>query len=154
MKKQVFIIGLDDFNLTKLQRLPEAAECDFLPALKIEEIRSEKQLDMEALINKACERIDQNGHIDAIVSYYDFPGTTLVPILSEKYNLPGPTLESVMKCEHKYWSRLEQNKVIAHSIPTFKAFDPFDDNAYQQIEMIPPFWIKPIKSYRSYLAYR
>ncbi len=154
MKKQVFVIGLDDFNLKKLQRLPEASDCDFVPALKIEEIRNVKQLDIETLIKKAFERIDQNGQIDAIVSYYDFPGTTLVPIIAEKYNLPGPTLESVMKCEHKYWSRMEQNKVIAQSIPTFKAFDPFDDQAYQQLELIPPFWIKPIKSYRSFLAYR
>ena len=59
-----------------------------------------------------------------------------------------------MKCEHKYWSRLEQNKVIPRSIPVFKAFDPFETNAYQRIELIPPFWIKPIKSYRSVLAYR
>ncbi|MFW6043539.1 MAG: ATP-grasp domain-containing protein [Marinilabiliaceae bacterium] len=154
MKKQVFIIGLDDFNQKKLERLPEAKECDFLPALRLEEIRNVKQLDMEALINLACKRIDENGKIDAIVSYYDFPGTTLVPIIAEKYHLPGPTLESVMKCEHKFWSRMEQNKVIAHSIPQFAAFDPFDDQAYQKIEMIPPFWIKPIKSYRSFLAYR
>jgi biotin carboxylase len=59
-----------------------------------------------------------------------------------------------MKCEHKYWSRLEQNKVIPLSLPKFAAFDPFDKKAYQKIEMIPPFWIKPIKSYRSFLAFR
>lgn len=154
MKKQVFVIGLDDFNLKKLQRLPEASECDFLPAVEISEMRGIKELDMEALIQKAFDRIDKHGKIDAIVSYYDFPGTTLVPIIAEKYNLPGPTLESIMKCEHKFWSRMEQNKVIAHSIPQFKAFDPFDDYAYQQIELIPPFWVKPIKSYRSFLAFR
>ncbi|WP_262511932.1 hypothetical protein [Marinilabilia rubra] len=39
MKKQVFVIGLDDFNLKKLHRLHEASECDFLPALRIDEIR-------------------------------------------------------------------------------------------------------------------
>jgi len=153
-KKQVFVVGLDDFNLKKLERLPEAKECDFLPAVEIKEMRGVEKLDMKSLINKAFERIDEHGKIDAIVSYYDFPGTSLVPIIAEKYNLPAPTLESMMKCEHKYWSRLEQNKVIAHSVPTFKAFDPFDDRAYQHIELIPPFWIKPIKSYRSFLAYK
>jgi hypothetical protein len=153
-KKQVFVVGLDDFNLKKLQRLPEANECDFLPAVEIKEMRGVEELDIKALIDKAVERIKENGKIDAIVSYYDFPGTTLVPILAEKYNLPAPSLESVMKCEHKYWSRLEQNKVIPRSVPMFMAFDPFDERAYQKIEMIPPFWIKPIKSYRSYLAYR
>lgn len=153
-KKQVFVVGLDEFNLKKLQRLPEAQECDFLPAIDIKEMRGVEKLNMQSIIGKAFQRIDEHGKIDAIVSYYDFPGTTLVPIIAERYHLPAPTLESVMKCEHKFWSRLEQNKVIAHSVPQFKAFDPFDEKAYQAIEMIPPFWIKPIKSYRSYLAYK
>ena len=153
-KKQVFVVGLDEFNLDKLQRLPEANECDFHPAIDISEMRGVEKLEMEELIKKTFERIDNHGKIDAIVSYYDFPGTTLVPIIAEKYKLPGPTLESVMKCEHKFWSRLEQSKVIPRSIPLFKIFDPFDERAYQDIEMIPPFWIKPIKSYRSILAYR
>lgn len=153
-RKQVFVIGLDDFNLKKLQRLPEAKECDFLSAVEINEMRGVKDLNIQKIIDKACERIDNHGKIDAIVSYYDFPGTTITPIIAHKYGLPAPSLESAMKCEHKYWSRLEQNKVIPLSLPKFAAFDPFDDNAYQNIEMIPPFWIKPIKSYRSFLAYR
>lgn len=73
MKKQVFVIGLDDFNLKKLQRLPEASECDFLSAIEINEMRGIKELDMKALIQKAFDRIDKHGTIDAIVSYYDFP---------------------------------------------------------------------------------
>ena len=153
-KKQVFVVGLDEFNLKKLQRLPEAAECDFLPAIEYQEMRGVQHYDMKALIEKAFQRIDQHGKIDAIVTYYDFPGTNLVPIIADHYKLISPTLESVLKCEHKYWSRLEQNKVIPRSIPMFAAFDPFDDFAYQKIEMIPPFWIKPIKSFRSFLAYK
>jgi len=153
-KKQIFVVGLDDFNLEKLKRLPEASDCDFLPAVKYEEMRGLEQFDMKKLIETAFQRIDQHGRIDAVVSYYDFPGTDLVPIIASRYNLMGPSLESVLKCEHKYWSRLEQNKVIPRSVPMFMAFDPFDNQAYQKIEMIPPFWIKPIKSFRSFLAYR
>src|SRR6056297_1204672 len=153
-KKQVFVVGLDEFNLKKLQRLPEATECDFLPAIEYQEMRGVQHYDMKALIGKAFQRIDQHRKIDAIVTYYDFPGTNLVPIIADKYKLISPTLESVLKCEHKYWSRLEQNKVIPRSIPMFAAFDPFDNYAYQKIEMIPPFWIKPIKSFRSFLAYK
>jgi hypothetical protein len=153
-RKQVFVVGLDDFNLKKLQRLPEAAECDFLPAIEYREMRGVQNYDMEALIAKAFQRIDEHGKIDAIVTYYDFPGTNLVPVIADRYRLTAPSLESVLKCEHKYWSRLEQNKVIPRSIPMFAAFDPFDEQAFQKIEMIPPFWIKPIKSFRSFLAYK
>ncbi|MGM0574087.1 MAG: ATP-grasp domain-containing protein [Bacteroidota bacterium] len=153
-KKQVFVIGLDEFNLNKLNRLPEATECDFHPAVHIHEMRGVDELNIQKLIETASERINNHGKIDAIVSYYDFPGTTLIPVIAEKYNLAAPSLESVMKCEHKYWSRLEQSKVIPRSIPIFKAFDPFSNSAWQDIELIPPFWIKPIKSFRSFLAYK
>ncbi len=153
-KKQVFVIGLDDFNKTKLENLPIASQCDFLPALHISEMRQVEQLDVEQLMDLCFERIDANGHIDAIVSYFDFPGTTLVPIIAEKYNIPGPTLESVLKCENKFWSRLEQGKVIPEHIPVYRAFDPFDDEAFHKIEMIAPYWIKPIKSFRSFLAFK
>ena len=153
-KKKVYVIGLDDFNLEKLKRLPEARECDFLPAIEVREMRGVEKLDLQELIDKACRRIGKHGSADAIVSYYDFPGTTLVPVIANHFNLRAPGIESVMKCEHKYWSRLEQSKVIPRSIPRFRAFDPFDDNAYQHIEMIPPFWIKPIKSYRAMLAHK
>ena len=109
---------------------------------------------MDDLINRYFERIDKHGKIDAIASYYDFPGTVLVPVIAEKYGLPGPSLESVLKCKHKFWSRIEQQKVVPDHIPKFRAFDPFDEQAYDKLEMIPPFWIKPTKSFRSFLAYR
>lgn len=154
MKKQVFVIGLDPFNLKKLQRIPGAEECEFFPALEISEMRQVENFDMEQLIEKCFDRIDKHGKIDAIVSYYDFPGTTLLPIIAEKYNLPGPSLESIMKCENKYWSRLEQSKAIPEHIPVFKAFDPFKEDVYKDLRMVTPFWIKPIKSFRSFLAYK
>ena len=153
-KKNVFVVGLDDFNLDKLQRLPEAKEMEFYPAVKFSEMRGVDNISIADLMAIADKRIEEAGHIDAVVSYYDFPGTALVPIIAQKYNLPGPSLESILKCEHKYWSRLEQQKVIPRSLPQFKAFDPFDDDAYEKIDFITPYWIKPIKSYRSFLAYR
>ena len=153
-KKQFFIVGLDDFNIKKLGRLPEAEYCDFLPALHISEIRNVEEYDIESLLNLCYKRIDEHGTIDAIGSYYDFPGTILVPAIAAKYGIPGPSLESMVKCENKYWSRLEQNKVINEHIPIFKAFDPFDENAYEKLGILPPFWAKPIKSFRSFLAYR
>jgi hypothetical protein len=153
-KKQVFIIGLDAFNLAKLEKLPDAARCEFHSALDIGEMRNVDEFHVDELLKLCCDRIDAHGRIDAIASYFDFPGTLLVPIIAEKYGLPGPSVESMFKCEHKYWSRLEQSKVIDEHIPKFQAFDPFDEQAFEKLAMISPFWIKPIKSFRSYLAYR
>ncbi len=153
-RKQVFIIGLDPFNLEKLKKTPEASDCEFHPALTVDEMREVEEFDLRTLRDLCFQRIDAHGRIDAVASYYDFPGTILTPIIAQRYGLPGPSLESVVKCEHKYWSRLEQQKVIGDHIPQFKAFDPFDEHAYRALDMIPPFWIKPIKSFRSFLAYR
>ena len=153
-KKKVFVVGLDDFNLSLIRHLPEHKECEILPAVDFAEIRGVEDYSIPDLLKKIEERVDKAGGIDAVVSYLDFPGSVLVPIIAEKYNLPGPSLESVMKCEHKYWSRLEQYQVIPESIPKFKAFDHNDDKAYDKIGFTPPFWIKPIKSYHSYLAYK
>ena len=153
-KKKIFVVGLDDFNLSLIKQLPEFKESKILPAIRFNEIRGVEEFSITELMKKTDERIKKEGGIDAVVSYLDFPGSVMVPIIAEKYKLPGPSLESVMKCEHKYWSRMEQNKVIPDNMPKFKAFNPFDDKAYEKIGFKPPFWIKPIKSYHSYLAYK
>lgn len=153
-KIKVFIVGLDEFNLEKLNSLPEARECEFLPAIYFSEMRRSKKVSVPELLNKAYKRIDQAGKINAVVSYFDFPGSVLVPVIAQKYNLPGPSLKSVVRCEHKYWSRMIQQEVIPDNVPAFKAFDIYDDNAYDKIGLTPPFWIKPVKSYHSYLAFR
>jgi len=154
-KKNVFIVGMDQFNLEKLQRLPQAAECDFHTALDISDIRNVDEYDIVALIDKAAAAMENfDGTVDAVASFYDFPGTVLVPILAERFGLPGPSLESVLKCENKYWSRLEQQKVIPDFIPQFRAFDPNNASAYSELNLLTPFWIKPIKSFRSFLAFQ
>jgi hypothetical protein len=117
-------------------------------------MRDDPNVDVDALIDLAAERMAAAPDGPAgIVSFFDFPGTIIAAILAERFGLPGPSLESLLKCEHKYWSRLEQHKVVPDHIPSFTAFDPFDEDAYGKIGLIPPFWIKPIKSFRSYLAY-
>ena len=155
MAKHLFIVGLDPFNRAKLERLPQAADCQFHTALDIADIRHVAEYDIDALIEQAITRIESAGvPVDGVASYYDFPGTVLAAVLAEHFGTPHASLESIIKCEHKYWSRLEQQKVIPHHIPPFRAFDPFDPDAFQKLDLLPPYWIKPIKSFRSFLAYR
>lgn len=153
--KNIFIVGLDAFNLEKLKRLPSAKNCTFHAAIDVSEIRGVSEFHIGELIDLASERIEKfDGKVDAVATYYDFPGSTIVPILAERFGLPGPSLQSVLTCEHKYWSRLEQQKVIPDHIPSFQVFDPFDPDAFSKIELVPPYWIKPVKSFRSFLAYQ
>jgi hypothetical protein len=151
----VFVLGTDDFNLIKLKALRYAPDYNFIKLLDYSEFRSSDEYDVEALLKKCRERLDAHeGSYDAIVGYFDFPVTDMVPILAREYGMRSASLEAILKCEHKYWSRLEQRQCIPDHIPEFAAFDPFDDNALANLGLEFPFWIKPIKSFRSYLGFR
>lgn len=153
--KNIFVLGLEEYNLDILGHLPGAHNWKIHPLLDYTEMRGENAADVEELIQRCEQRLDSfNASIDAIIGYFDFPVTVMIPILRAKYNLPAPSLESVLKCEHKYWSRLEQKKVIPEHIPRFESFDPFDDVQIANLDLLFPYWIKPVKSFRSFLAFR
>jgi biotin carboxylase len=97
------------------------------------------------------------GTVDAIVGYMDFPVSTMLPLLSAKYGTPNASLESLLKCEHKFWSRSVMAEVIPEHVPAFTAFDPFDDNALSKVgdaNLRFPFFVKPIKASGSRLGFR
>jgi len=153
-RKIVYFVGLDEFNRETLAGLPQAGECEFRAALTLSEMRDDPDVDVSALVELAAARMaEAPGGPAGVASFFDFPGTVIAAILARRFGLPGPDLESQFKCEHKYWSRLEQQKVVPENIPTFRAFDPSDEDAYGRLDLVPPFWIKPVKSFRSYLAY-
>ena len=153
--KNVFVVGLDDFHLRQLRSMPEARDCAFHPLFSYADIFSGETIPVEALLNDSLERLSSfDGSIDAIVGYWDFPVSTVLPLLRERFGLASPSLESVLKCEHKYWSRLEQASVIPNLIPDFVAINPFDSNVLDDIPFDYPFWIKPVKSLSSHLGFK
>jgi hypothetical protein len=155
VKKNIFIIGLDDFNLRMIHSARNSEHFNFIGLLDIHELIDSGQYRLSDMLEMADRQLREfDGPINAIVGYTDFPVSTMVPILCERFKVPGPSLESVLKCEHKYWSRLEQQKVIGEHIPLFVPFDPFDDQALDHIPLKYPFWIKPIKSTASQLGFR
>ncbi|MFP4178458.1 MAG: acetyl-CoA carboxylase biotin carboxylase subunit family protein [Spirochaetaceae bacterium] len=155
MRKNIFVLGLEEYNLHILRSLPGADRWEIHSLLGYGEMRGEDAANVEELVNRCTGRLDSfSGSIDAIIGYFDFPVTVMIPLLRSRYGLPTPTLESVLKCEHKYWSRLEQARVIPEHIPRFYPFDPFDDAQIESLALLFPYWIKPIKSFRSYLAFQ
>lgn len=152
MPQNVFVLGLDDGNRTLLRRLPGADQYRFHTLLDVSEVRI-GFTDYRACLAKACAHLESfGGSIDAITGYWDFPVTSLIPVLCERYGLPSPSLESVVKCEHKYWSRLEQCEVV-HDYPRFGLLNLVEHPALPP-GLDYPVWIKPIKSSSSKLAFR
>ncbi|GAB3213671.1 ATP-grasp domain-containing protein [Marinactinospora thermotolerans] len=146
----IFVIGMDETNLDTLRDVPGAQEYRFHPLLSVEELQH-GEIPVADLMERAQAGLDAfDGTIDAIVGYWDFPVSTMVPILCERYGLRGTSLESVVKCEHKYWSRLEQQKVIDEH-PAFGIVDLDDPRPPAGVGF--PMWLKPVKSFSSELAF-
>ncbi|NED99339.1 ATP-grasp domain-containing protein [Phytoactinopolyspora halotolerans] len=152
MAKNIFVLGLDDLNAETLRALPHAEDYRFHRLLAKEELLTDEIRLPELLAAAERQLYHFDDTIDAIVGYWDFPVSSLVPILCERFGTTGPSLESVVKCEHKYWSRLEQQKVIAEH-PAFGLIDPKTDTRPPE-ELSYPMWIKPVKSTSSALAFR
>jgi len=156
-EETVFVIGLNQFNRQLLATIDKAEHYNFVNILNRDDILETQHYAIDELIQQAKREIRQHkGPVDGVIHYIDFPVSTIVPIICETFDLPSATLEAVLKCEHKYWSRVEQRAVIPDNIPTFTAFDPFDDDALANVrkQLDFPFWIKPIKSFSSYLGFR
>lgn len=153
--KHVFVVGMDDFNMDMMRALPQARDCRFHELYSAEEVKAGPEVPITRLLLEGLDRLHRFSEpIDAIVGYWDFPVSTLLPLLRQPFGLPSPTLEAVLKCEHKYWCRLEQKQCVAENAPAFCVVDPFADNPLVQVELEFPFWLKPIKSVSSHLGFR
>ena len=153
-KKNVFVVGMDEFNHQKLNSLEIAKDYQFHQLLSQKETKEGGTYPLPDLMKKAEDALERfDGSIDAIVGFWDFPVTSMVPLLCRKYGLRSATVDAVLKCEHKYWSRHEQAQVI-DDLPRFFAVDPWDENAFDKIDLEFPFWVKPVKSFSSHLAFK
>ena len=158
MTKHVFVVGMNDLNAERLKRLRGVEDVEFHPLLTPEAVSDTQDFDIPAMLAEAEATLDAHqGSIDAIVGYIDFPVSTMLPLLCKKYGTRNASLESLLKCEHKYWSRKVMAEVVPDHTPTFTAFDPFDDDALSKIgeaDLRFPFFVKPIKSSGSRLGFR
>ncbi|MDT8895597.1 ATP-grasp domain-containing protein [Halomonas sp. I1] len=156
--RNVFVVGLNDVNRERLEHLRGADGCRFHGVIAPAAVYDTEVFDIAAMLEEATEQLEAfDGNVDAIVGYMDFPVSTMLPILCERFGTRSPSLASLLKCEHKYWSRKVQKEVIPDYIPGFTAFDPFDDDALTHIGeagLYFPFFIKPIKSSGSRLGFR
>ena len=150
MVENVFVLGLDAHNADILHGLPDAARYRFHPLLSDGELAGGESIDLPGLVDAAQRQVEAfDGPVHAVVGFWDFPVSTMVPILCERLGLRWASVESVVKCEHKYWSRLEQAKVI-DEIPGFGLLDL--ENPVLPDGLGYPVWVKPVRSASSELA--
>ena len=128
----------------------------FIGVVPEREITSNRGQPLEPLLDRVVNEIRSHDlRVDAVVGYFDFPISTMLPLVKQRLGLTTPpSLQSVLGCEHKYWSRRMQKEVVPEVVPAFELVDPFDPDATSRLELAYPFWIKPIKSASSYLGFR
>jgi len=146
----------DAFNLHKLQRLEQRDGFRIHPLLRYGDVRDRESFPIDRMIEKADRELAAfDGSLDGIVGFWDFPVSVLVPYLAQKYSAGRHApLEAVLKCEHKYWCRLEAKKVAPEAVPRFARVDPFDDDPLANVNLRFPFWVKPINAWKSQLGFR
>ena len=149
-KCNVVVLGLDEDNLKLLKRVPDADRYEFHGLMSVWDMQV-GEIPIEDLIREAEQRIEAfDGKVHAIVGFFDFPVSTIVPLLCKRFGLPSASLEAVLRCEHKYWSRLVQCEVISE-YPPFGVVDL--DEAKLPDGVGYPCWLKPVKSFSSKLAF-
>jgi hypothetical protein len=151
--RNVFVLGLDDFQRTQLETVTDAANLRFHGLLDVDVVTSPGH-GLEELLDLARGQLEAfDGSVDAIITHWDFPSSVMAPILGAERGLPVPPLRAVVACEHKLWSRLEQRASVPEVVPDVAGFDPFDDDAFERIAFDPPYWVKPIKTHSSQLGF-
>lgn len=151
--KHVFVIGLTDPDLERLRRIGGADGLRFHSLFHHDEIRGLDAFPIDDLLREADRRLDEaNSEVDGIIGYWDFPVSEMIPILCGPRGLPSASLESILRCQHKYWGRLEQRRVVPEHTPEFALVQPYEEAPQPPLPY--PFWLKPVRSYRSHLGFR
>lgn len=151
----VFVVAPSEMHWRALRTVHGAGtEVRFHPLLRVEDVIHAEEIDVKTLLDDAHAELDRfEGSVDAIITHWDFPASILVPLLCRERGLRSPSIESVLSCGHKYWSRVRQHEAIPELTPRFALVDPFADDA-KDVELAFPFWLKPVQSFASHLGFR
>lgn len=109
-------------------------------------------LDIVRSIEEAVERY-RNVGLHGITSGVGYPGMSVASVVASRLGLPGPAPASVMGCEHKYYSRLAQRRLVPEAVPEFHLLRPAHGEGDVQGVRFPAF-MKPVKSCMSINARR
>ncbi|WP_404379834.1 acetyl-CoA carboxylase biotin carboxylase subunit family protein [Caenispirillum salinarum] len=153
-KTNIFVLGLDPFNERMCETIRNSADYHFHPLLDPAEVAFAETYDVPDLLSKARADLDSfEEPVHGIISWWDFPSTSMLPLLRGERDLPGPSLESVLRCEHKAWSRLIQKEHLPECTPEFDVVNPDEVQDWRDLKVTPPFFLKPVKAHSSFLGF-
>jgi biotin carboxylase len=101
-------------------------------------------LEILTLIEETIRRHEKSG-IEGVTSGVGYPGMPASSIIASRLGLNGPRVDSVLLCEHKYYSRVAQRELVPGAVPEFRLVDPGNlDGLAGRLNF--PLFLKPVKS--------
>jgi biotin carboxylase len=91
--------------------------------------------------------------IAGVISSDDYPGSALAAAVARRLGRPAPDPEVVLICQHKYLSRVAQEKRAPDAVPPFALID-VANGASLPPTLAFPIFVKPVKSFLSIGAER
>ena len=102
------------------------------------------------IINELLDFCDRHA-ITGVLSSDDYPGSIYASIIAQNNKFIAPSTAPLLACQHKYYSRYLQSKLVPEATPAFALINPrsFDPKTFS---LSFPTFVKPVKSYFSFLA--
>ena len=89
--------------------------------------------------------------LDGIISNHEQFGALIAAVLAERLGLPGNSPLAIIACQHKYYCRMVEEKLVPQATPRYAPIAyPFEKD--RPIDLAYPFFVKPIKATYSVLA--
>jgi hypothetical protein len=93
----------------------------------------------------------QTRKLHGVIGTHDGPENTVAAILARELGLCGMDPAKAFVCEHKYYSRQAQKRIVPHAVPDFQCL-AIDSLKQDDVTLSYPFFVKPVKSAFSMLA--
>jgi hypothetical protein len=109
-------------------------------------------IQMGRLLKSAFEEAKSVPRLQGVIATDDYPAAFVASLLAVDRGLPGPAPESVLLCQHKYYSRIAQRRSIAEVVPPFSLIPLNGSNGFKTPPLPFPFFVKPVKGVLSILS--
>lgn len=102
-------------------------------------------------VERATVRAQSEG-VRGVTSAVGYPGMSAVALIARRLGLPGPNPHAVFTCEHKFYSREAQARLVPEAVPRYWLVRPGESFAGDPAPDHSLF-VKPVKSCMSMHAY-
>ena len=147
-KLNVFVVGLERFNLRLLRSVRNSERYAFFGLLSHAEISAAARFDLEALLRQGARHPARVRRPDrrhrGVLGFPDRPddadpAARIRAAGSDARKRPALRTQVL-------GARQLQVGTVPEEVPEFRLVDPFDPEAADKLDLSYPFWLKPIKS--------